>query len=77
MSIPEGIRMNFDSMVDAAKRGRIALVETVYKGTKETAYAICLVNVTKQEDGEYYDMLPIATFCTTDPYELLEDPTKV
>lgn len=54
MSIPDGVRVNFNTLLDAAKSGRLALLECQDADTREPRYVICAVN----HDAETYEMVP-------------------
>lgn len=54
MSIPDGVRANFNTMLRAAENGALALLECQDADTREPRYVICAVNF----DGEAYEMVP-------------------
>lgn len=73
MSIPEGHRANFNNMLEAAKAGRVALVECTDKKTREPRYVICMVN-TDPETTEI-EMVPVGHMFEGDsPYDQYEPP---
>lgn len=69
--IPEGHRNNFSNMINAAKRGRLALMECTDKKTGEPRYVICMVNKLKGD----YEFVPVGHLFEGDnPYDQYDPP---
>lgn len=76
MSIPVYMRENFNTMLRAARDGRLALVEATedVDGITQPVYALCAVNV----DGEEYALVPLGKLydpVSENAYELLTPPS--
>lgn len=56
MAIPNAVRANFNTMLQAAKDGRLALMECTRKDNGEPVDVI--VAVSDSDDGEGYDLIP-------------------
>lgn len=66
MAIPDGVRANFDTLLRAAKAGRLALVECQDADTKEPRYVLCAVN---HDGADEYQMVPFGHLVSDrDPY---------
>lgn len=70
MSIPEGHRQNFNTLLEAAKHADLALVECSERGTGKPVFAICTV----ERDSDEFVITPIARMFDGNPYEELNPP---
>lgn len=60
MSIPKGVRTNFNTLLKAAKAGHLALMECVDAKTNETRHVMCAV----AEDAEgMVNITPFGHMC--------------
>lgn len=82
MAIPDGYRINFETLVRAAQNGDLALMECTNKKTGKPVYVITAVNdpkierVTKlEEPDENYEFVPLAQMFDKSPYDTLDPPT--
>jgi hypothetical protein len=73
MAIPEGYKANFNTMVQAADDGMLALVECTRKADGEKIYVICAVNYNPDEK-EGYELIPVAKLFDGNPYEEVIPP---
>ncbi len=71
MAFLPGHKPNFETLVQAAKDGRLALLDTKLTATGESVAVICAVNTHPNEEIE---MIPLATLFNDNPYDLLEPP---
>lgn len=67
----EGYKPNFETLRDAVRTGRIALLETMDARTGELV--ACIVAVNPTEDGGA-DFVPIARMLDGNPYEYMMPP---
>ena len=72
MAIPEPIRKNFDTLLDAARRGHLAVMECTRRTTGEPSYVLCAVNRPEND----FEFVPFGELCAQDPYVLYEPPTN-
>lgn len=70
MSIPDHARANFKTLLPAAKRGDLALMECTEIATGEIRYVICAVG----RDGDDYMFTPFGHLADGDPFELYRPP---
>lgn len=71
MSIPEGVRANFNTMLKAAENGDLALMECLDADTREPRYVLCAV---EHRDGDYV-MTPFGHLVgDRNPYEAYIPP---
>jgi hypothetical protein len=70
MSIPEYVRTNFNTLLRAAARGDLALVECADAVTGAPRYVICAI----ARDGADYVMTPFGHLAPANPYEAYEPP---
>lgn len=70
MAIPEHSRANFETLVEAAKAGDLALMECTEVATGETRYVLCAVC----RDGDNYVMTPFGHLAPGNPYEAYIPP---
>ena len=66
MAIPTPARNNFQTLLEAAKNNRLALMECKDAKTQQTVYVICGVN--SETDGSIA-MVPFGHLATGNPYE--------
>ena len=71
MALLEGHKTNFNTLLDAFKAGRVALVECKDAKTGEPVAVLCAVN---EEEDAQIGMVPFARMFNGDPYEELIDP---
>jgi len=67
----EGYKPNFETLRDAMKAGRIALMETMDSRTGELVACVVAVNPTEDGGAEF---VPIAAMLPANPYEYLRPP---
>ncbi len=70
MSIPEHARANFNTLLRAAARGDLALVECADAVTGAPRYVICAI----ARDGADYVITPFGHLAPGNPYEAYEPP---
>ena len=70
MAIPDDARTNFETLVEAAKAGDLALVECTEADSGETRYVLCAVGRDKSD----YVMTPFGHLALGDPYEAYIPP---
>lgn len=71
MSIPEGVRTNFETLVAAAKAGDLACLECKDAQTGDPRYVICAVG----SDGEQFLFTPFGHMeSEMNPYERYTPP---
>ena len=70
MSIPDPARANFETLVYAATRGDLALIECTEIATGEVRYVICAVG---RDDGDYV-FTPFGHLADGNPFELYRPP---
>ena len=66
----------FDTLVEAACRGDLALVHSRLAATGEDVPLLAAVNRPSKDDPEY-ELVPLALLIKGDPYEMLLPPTRV
>lgn len=66
MALNEIDKANFQTLLDAARNGDLALRECTRDG--EYRAVICAVNT----DGETYDFIPLGEMVNGDPYEIYQ-----
>lgn len=72
MSIPKHVRTNFNTLLEAAKEGHLALVECVDAKTNETRHVLCAVH--ENAEGEF-DFTPFGHMCPDDnPFDAYIPP---
>jgi hypothetical protein len=71
MAIPEAHRTNFQTLLDAAAQGDLALMECTDAATGEPRYVICAVG---REDGQFV-MTPFGHLHDGNPFEAYLPPT--
>lgn len=69
--ILDGHKQNFNTMLDAAKNGDLALVECTDAKTGEIVIAVCII--VEHSDG-LIDIMPVAKMFNGNPYEELIPP---
>lgn len=67
MGIQEGYKKNFQTLIRAAKKDQLSLMECTDVKTGELVVAICAVN----EKDESFEFVPIAKMFNGNPYEEL------
>ena len=70
MSIPDHARANFETLVYAATRGDLALIECTEIATGEVRYVICAVG---RDDGDYV-FTHFGHLADGNPFELYRPP---
>lgn len=70
MSIPEGYKANFETLLKAAKNGDLALVECTDTLTSKPVFTLCAIG---HEGGEYA-MSPLAKMFDGNPFDELNPP---
>ena len=70
MAIPDYARTNFETLVEAAKAGDLALMECTEAGSGETRFVLCAVGRDKSD----YVMTPFGHLALGDPYEAYIPP---
>ncbi|MEH3038550.1 MAG: DUF6117 family protein [Sphingomonas paucimobilis] len=70
MSIPDHARANFQTLLDAAANGDLALVECHDIASGEARYVICAVG----RDGEDYALTPFGHLAEGNPFDLYRPP---
>ena len=83
MAIPDGYRINFETLVRAARHGDLALVECTSKKTGKPVYVITAVNTPEatrvakmEEPNKDYEFVPLAQLFDDSPYDVLDPPTS-
>lgn len=71
--IPEGTRTNFQTLLAAARDGRLALLSCKDQASGEDRAVICAVNRPAQPGGEI-EMVPLGVMAWDDPYTLFAPP---
>ncbi len=72
MALQPGHRLNFDTLLRAAREQDLALVECQNQETGEMLPVICAVNPT--DDGENL-LIPLAQMFNVNPYDFLTPPS--
>lgn len=70
MAIPDYAHTNFNTLLEAAKAGDLALMECTEVGSGETRYVLCAVD---RNDGDYV-MTPFVHLAPGNPYEAYIPP---
>lgn len=70
MAIPDHARINFETLVKAAKAGDLALMECTEVASGEPRYVLCAVG----RDGDDYVMAPFGHLAPGNPYETYIPP---
>ena len=70
MSIPKHARANFQTLLDAATNGDLALMECADAVSGEARYVICAVG----RDGEEFVFTPFGHLADGNPYEAYLPP---
>ena len=73
MAIGKGDRQNFETMLEAARQGDLALLECIDSNSGEVRNVICAVN----RSGETFELVPLAKLFVGDPYEEVMPPTSI
>lgn len=71
MSLSDGHKTNFDTLVRAIKNGDVALLECTDRATKEPVMVICAVNRIDEDNIEF---APFAKMFSGDPFEEVLPP---
>ncbi len=64
MAIPEHVRTNFNTLLEAAENGDLALLECSDANTGEARYVICAVG----REGEEFAFTPFGHLAMDNPY---------
>ncbi len=70
MAIPDYARSNFETLVEAAKAGDLALMECTEVGSGETRYVLCAVG---RDEGDYV-MTPFGHLAPGNPCDAYVPP---
>ena len=70
MAIPDYARANFETLMNAAKTGDLALMECTEAQSGETRYVLCAVG----RDDDYFVMTPFGHLAPGNPYEAYIPP---
>lgn len=70
MAIPDHARANFETLLEAARAGDLALMECTEIGSGETRYVLCAVG----RDNQDYVMTPFGHLAPGNPYEAYIPP---
>ena len=70
MAIPDHARANFETLLQAAQAGDLALMECTEVASGETRYVLCAVG----HDGGEYVMTPFGHLAPGNPYEAYIPP---
>lgn len=71
MAIPKGHKRNFNTLLEAVKAGRVALMECQLAATGETVAVICAANGLPDGGVEF---APFAMLFNDNPYKLVNPP---
>lgn len=66
-------KINFQTLLAAAKADRLCLLSAFDSVTDEPAMLICAVNIIGGTDS-CYEFIPIAAMCDTNPYDRYRPP---
>jgi hypothetical protein len=64
-------KANFETLLQAAKDGALALISTIRKSDGKQVALVCAMS----HEEELIVPVPLAVMVEGDPYELFEDPT--
>jgi hypothetical protein len=67
----KGDRLNFDTLLRAARHGRLALLSAIRKADQRPVALVCAMG----NDGETILPVPVAVMVEGNPFDLFEDPT--
>lgn len=70
-AIKKGYKQNFETLLQAAKHGHLAILDCQDKKTGKPVVAIVAVNF----DGKEYSFAPLAKMFDGNPYEELNPPS--
>jgi hypothetical protein len=70
MAIPQGFRVNFETLQRAFRNGDAALLECTSRTIGQPVYAIVAVH----RAGDEFELVPFAQLFDGDPYEELDPP---
>ena len=73
MAIPDGYKINFKTLLRAARNENLALVECRHKKTGESAYIIAAVVNVGPDDK--MDVVPLVLLFDSNPYEMPIPPS--
>jgi hypothetical protein len=71
MAIQKGDKKNFETILKAAKKGDLALLECQDADSGEARSVICAVN----RNGEGFEFVPLAKLFAGNPYDEVTPPT--
>lgn len=74
MALQEGDKANFETLLKAAKKGHLALVQS--KRVSDGSYVALLAAVYREHPGGEFIIVPLGEMAAGNPYELYEDPSK-
>ena len=74
MAISDGYKSNFETLIEAARAGDLAVMECVDRNTGKPVMTICAV---ERMVNERIRFVPLAKLFSGDPYKELMDPAEV
>ena len=72
MALRQGDKRNFETLLEAATNGDLALVSTIRKADGAKVALLCAMG----RDGSDYYPAPLAVMIEGNPYELFENPME-
>lgn len=70
MAIPKGYQTNLNTIIEAAKADRLAILDCTDKATGKQVIALIALG----EGPEGYDLIPLAKMFDGNPYEEIDPP---
>lgn len=74
MAIPDYATANFETLLQAARAGDLALMECTETQSGEIRYVLCAVGRGTDKDGGDYVMTPFGHLAPGNPYEAYMPP---
>lgn len=74
MAIPDYATANFETLLQAARAGALALMECTEAASGETRYVLCAVGRTPDQNGGDYVITPFGHLAPGNPYEAYIPP---
>ena len=71
MALKEGYKVNFQTLIDAAKAGDLCLLECIEIATGELRAVLCAVN--RDANGNV-EMVPFGHLCPGNPFDTYQPP---
>lgn len=69
--LAKGYKHNYDTLLQAAENGDLALMSAIRKSDQQPVALVCAMNRHENED---ISMVPLAVMVEGNPYELYEPP---